>query len=1131
MSTSRKSVTSMQIPKRLGIVVLTTVSGFCCILFCSLSLLPAEEGNWNVPEGFQISLFADNDLAPNIYSMTFDSLGRVVVSGPGYVSILVDENQDGKADNVIRYADGPKSGAQGMVFYGRDLICSGDEGIIRYQDRNQDDRADGKPDLFLKIKTGSEHHAHAIRQGPDGYWYLIAGNFAGVNDSYVTLPASPIKSPRAGTLIRLKPTMKGGEILAHGYRNAYDFDFDDQGDLYTYDSDGERDVSLPWYQPTRVFQMTPGSHAGWVSRSWKQPDSFLNMPPVLARLGRGSPTGVVCYRHHAFPEKYRNALFVLDWTFGRIIVIPRTRDGSISQGTPSTFLTARGQFGFAPTDIAVAPDGSLYFSVGGRGTRGSVYRIAIVASKAKNTTEQTRTSDVTSKDRIVKVLDSPQPLSSWSRAIWEPLAEQLGEQRFIDAALNADLTEQQRIRAIEILTEQFKGISSDVTEQLLSAKPAAVRARAIWALGRTLSNTSSAEVPWNLFDTALKDPDPLVNRIALEALLGLVSYPMLRTDPKWNMLSESLGSLLGSRDRFVREATMRIVKRLPKNSQEQLIPFARKQGARAVLYLVGSTMHSPSKTGLDHRSIDLCTSVLKGDYSFALKLDATRLIQMALADLGPKAKRAAVYEGYGSSLDLSLFERDLDSLRIALAEVYPSGDPDLDFELARLISIVRPLNRDLLNALLLKITKDSYPVDDIHILIVISRLPISHTKEQRIILAKALVSLTEKLQKHHANIDRNWKDRIKEMYHEMVRNDEKLAAEIVRMPEFGKPGHVLFLSEITKQDLPVAIKAFTDKVSANEDYPWTNDVVYVVGESTDEKHRDLIREQFTNYGVRDAVLIVLAEKPDQKDRAKFVTGLYSEHVNVLTSCLTALEKFEEKSNPTELFALYKAALRLTQNVKELELRERMMRLLQKRTRENFGFRFGMGRDQLQRSVFDKWEAWLKKEYPEESIGELGGGESDLVALQNLMKNTDWKTGNIARGEKLFELRACKKCHGGSGALGPDLAGVTGRFALKDLFTAIANPSRDVSARYRTLMIQTTKGTVVTGLIVYESVDGLMLRDGQQKTYRIEKEEIELRRTLTTSLMPAGLLKDLTSQDLADLYVYMQSLQPKTRVNP
>ncbi|MGE5194432.1 MAG: hypothetical protein ACM3U2_18235, partial [Deltaproteobacteria bacterium] len=49
-----------------------------------------DELGLRIPEGFAITRYADDSLAHDIFSMTIDSLGRVVVSGPGYVKILVD---------------------------------------------------------------------------------------------------------------------------------------------------------------------------------------------------------------------------------------------------------------------------------------------------------------------------------------------------------------------------------------------------------------------------------------------------------------------------------------------------------------------------------------------------------------------------------------------------------------------------------------------------------------------------------------------------------------------------------------------------------------------------------------------------------------------------------------------------------------------------------------------------------------------------------------------------------------------------------------------------------------------------------------------------------------------------------
>ena len=73
------------------------------------------------------------------------------------------------------------------------------------------------------------------------------------------------------------------------------------------------------------------------------------------------------------------------------------------------------------------------------------------------------------------------------------------------------------------------------------------------------------------------------------------------------------------------------------------------------------------------------------------------------------------------------------------------------------------------------------------------------------------------------------------------------------------------------------------------------------------------------------------------------------------------------------------------------------------------------------------------------------------------------------------------------------------------------------------MAVTADGKVYTGLVIYESVDGIILRNATNQTFRLETADIEVQRKLPQSLMPPGLLKDATSQDLADLNAYLQSL--------
>src|SRR5437764_9147492 len=86
-----------------------------------------------VPPGFEVTEFADSKLANDIYSMTLDPRGRVVVSGRGYLRILVDDDNDSRADRALPFADAPKDGAQGLLWEGSHLYYTGDGGLRRFR--------------------------------------------------------------------------------------------------------------------------------------------------------------------------------------------------------------------------------------------------------------------------------------------------------------------------------------------------------------------------------------------------------------------------------------------------------------------------------------------------------------------------------------------------------------------------------------------------------------------------------------------------------------------------------------------------------------------------------------------------------------------------------------------------------------------------------------------------------------------------------------------------------------------------------------------------------------------------------------------------------------------------------------
>jgi putative heme-binding domain-containing protein len=101
--------------------------------------------------------------------------------------------------------------------------------------------------------------------------------------------------------------------------------------------------------------------------------------------------------------------------------------------------------------------------------------------------------------------------------------------------------------------------------------------------------------------------------------------------------------------------------------------------------------------------------------------------------------------------------------------------------------------------------------------------------------------------------------------------------------------------------------------------------------------------------------------------------------------------------------------------------------------------------------------------------------------------------------------------------------VARRFSRDDLLTAILQPSRDISPRYRTLMLTTASGKTYQGLVIYESTDGLMLQTGPTTTVRVRGSDIDSRQFTDVSMMPAGLLDKLSDRDIADLLAYLKGL--------
>jgi len=269
------------------------------------------------------------------------------------------------------------------------------------------------------------------------------------------------------------------------------------------------------------------------------------------------------------------------------------------------------------------------------------------------------------------------------------------------------------------------------------------------------------------------------------------------------------------------------------------------------------------------------------------------------------------------------------------------------------------------------------------------------------------------------------------------------------------------------------------------------------------------------------VLMVMARDPQADDRTTFLDGLNSTQISSVEACLNALAKLPRNNDAEEQYKLVSAARRLHTDEREFKLREQAMRLLENNTIQTFHFVYGKEGFGGQPEAFARIEQFLKKRYPDFKE-ELDGGHAAAKVLA-VLPEVHWEQGNVDRGEELFAKLSCTRCHGGRKALGPDLQGVAKRFSREDLFAAIVDPNRDISPRYQLTTVQTRQGKRYSGLVVYESVDTMILRDSDHRTYRIDAADTEFKVQQRRSLMPNNLLRNVGDQDLADLNAYLRRL--------
>ena len=357
------------------------------------------------PDGFEITLLKTAGKEEGSWvGMTFDDRRRlyIAIEKKGILRLTFSEGNVSKTELV----DDHLLECRGLLWAYDSLYANANnsKGLYRLQDVDDDDVFDRKT-LLLQTSGGVGHGRNHLRLGPDGYIYIVHGN--DVSLAREVKQNSPLRNfeedqliPNpwddewfskkafvpAGHILRMDKDGKEFELIAGGLRNPLDIDFNSEGEPFIFEADMEWESALAWYKPNRVLHIVSGGDYGWRRATGKWPAYYEDSLPAAHDVGLASPTGVEFGYRSNFPHKWKKALFIADWSYGRIMAVHLQSSGASYIGKNETFILGRP---LNVTDLAFGEDGSMYFITGGRRTQSALYKVTWMGTPNTEKPKQT----------------------------------------------------------------------------------------------------------------------------------------------------------------------------------------------------------------------------------------------------------------------------------------------------------------------------------------------------------------------------------------------------------------------------------------------------------------------------------------------------------------------------------------------------------------------------------------------------------------------------------------------------------------------------------------------------------------------------------------------------------------------
>ena len=368
---------------------------------------------FQVPEGFEVTVWAASPLLHNPTNIDIDRDGRIwVAEGVRYRShharrpegdrivVVQDTDGDGKADREHTFVQEPALIAPlGVSVIDNKIIVAQPPDFIVYTDVDRNLRFDPAVDKREVLLTGfqginHDHSLHSVTVGPDGKWVFNAGNTGAmftdrsgktfrIFGSYRPNPVGPFKFPydpavyagkasddghvyTGGFTVRMNPDGTNAEIIGHNYRNSYEQSVTSLGDVFQNDNDDPPACRVSWVMEYANFGFSSndGQRTWQADRrpgqsipvaQWRQDDP--GMTPAGDVYGGGSPTGNVFYENGALGPSWAGTFFAADAGRNEVFSYQPTRQGAGFGLERKIFLTSNVKQQYAGSDFVMGRGG------------------------------------------------------------------------------------------------------------------------------------------------------------------------------------------------------------------------------------------------------------------------------------------------------------------------------------------------------------------------------------------------------------------------------------------------------------------------------------------------------------------------------------------------------------------------------------------------------------------------------------------------------------------------------------------------------------------------------------------------------------------------------------------------------